>query len=72
MDNFLSNFFGTIDRFTDWLFRSKKDDCSCGHKAHCKDKCDSCRCEHCNCPKDKKAYKKRLEDLKKRDPFIYK
>ena len=72
MHRFLLSFFGTIDRFTDWMFRSNKDDCSCGHKAHCKDKCDSCRCEHCNCPNEKKKFKEQIERLKKRDPFIYK
>ena len=72
MDKFLLSFFGTIDRFTDWMFRSNKDNCSCGHTSHCNKKCTECRCEHCNCPVEKKKFKEQLKKLAKKDPFIYK
>ena len=70
MDNFLLKLFGSIDKLTDKVFGVKR--CSCGHPSHCKKKCADCRCEHCNCDNEKDEFKKKIERLKKRDPFIYK
>jgi len=70
MDNFLLKFFGSIDKLTDKVFGVKR--CSCGHQSHCNKKCADCRCEHCNCPVEKKKFRKQLGRLKKKDPFIYK
>jgi hypothetical protein len=72
-DRFFIALFGGIDRIMDRMFGV--DYCGCGHRAHCDKRCADCRCEHCNCVKDKKKFRKRFEkqlaELKKRDPFTH-